>query len=205
MTAAALHDLSDREDRPSGKQPAKAAGLFLSGRACSDVPPPAGTDNGRPTPLSIVLFFLHAIFGLENVGLPEECFFVDLSPGPSRQIAALRAALSRHPRRYHIRRAQGRRPPACQRPLAAHLRISQITVETAYGQLAAEGYIHAVPRSGYFVQQLDALPRAVPPAPPAAAPAAAHEPQPRFDFKTIRRGHRLLPLFHLGQAVRVQS
>src|SRR5699024_8522173 len=61
---------------------------------------------------------------------------------------------------------------------------SQITVETAYGQLAAEGYIHAVPRSGYFVQQLDALPRAVPPAPPAAAPAAAHEPQPRFDFKT---------------------
>ena len=77
----------------------------------------------------------------------------------------------------------GDRLPA-KRPLAAHLRISQITVETAYGQLAAEGYIHAVPRSGYFVQQLDALPRAVPPAPPAAAPAAAHEPQPRFDFKT---------------------
>ncbi len=37
------------------------------------------------------------------------------------------------------------------RQLAAHLKISQITVETAYSQLLAEGYVISKPRRGYFV------------------------------------------------------
>ncbi|MCF7923611.1 MAG: PLP-dependent aminotransferase family protein [Candidatus Izimaplasma sp.] len=37
------------------------------------------------------------------------------------------------------------------RKLAQHLKISQTTVETAYMQLLAEGYIKSVPRVGYFV------------------------------------------------------
>lgn len=41
------------------------------------------------------------------------------------------------------------------RSLAQHLKISQITVETAYGQLLAEGYIKSKARSGYYVQQIE--------------------------------------------------
>ncbi|QLY39917.1 PLP-dependent aminotransferase family protein [Hujiaoplasma nucleasis] len=37
------------------------------------------------------------------------------------------------------------------RKLAAHLKISQTTIETAYMQLLAEGYIRSVPKVGYFV------------------------------------------------------
>ena len=58
---------------------------------------------------------------------------------------------------YHAVRADimsgalpgGTRLPS-KRQLAANLRVSQITVETAYGQLAAEGYIASAPRRGYF-------------------------------------------------------
>ncbi|MBC7959833.1 MAG: PLP-dependent aminotransferase family protein, partial [Vallitaleaceae bacterium] len=37
------------------------------------------------------------------------------------------------------------------RNLAEHLRISKTTVENAYGQLLAEGYIYSKPQKGYFV------------------------------------------------------
>ncbi len=37
------------------------------------------------------------------------------------------------------------------RRLAAHLLVSQNTVETAYGQLMAEGYIKSLPKKGYFI------------------------------------------------------
>lgn len=37
------------------------------------------------------------------------------------------------------------------RKLSAHLKISTVTVETAYAQLIAEGYLRTVPKSGYFV------------------------------------------------------
>lgn len=40
------------------------------------------------------------------------------------------------------------------RRLSEHLKISQITVETAYSQLVAEGYIYSKPRSGYYVEQI---------------------------------------------------
>ncbi len=40
------------------------------------------------------------------------------------------------------------------RRLAEHLKISQITVENAYSQLLAEGYIISKPRSGYYAEQI---------------------------------------------------
>lgn len=45
---------------------------------------------------------------------------------------------------------EGERLPS-KRALRTHLNVSQNTVETAYGMLAAEGYLHASPRRGYFV------------------------------------------------------
>ena len=44
--------------------------------------------------------------------------------------------------------AGGERLPS-KRQLSANLRVSQITVETAYAQLLAEGYIISEPRRGY--------------------------------------------------------
>lgn len=38
------------------------------------------------------------------------------------------------------------------RKLANHLQISQITVDAAYQQLMAEGYLRSVPRSGFYVE-----------------------------------------------------
>ena len=38
------------------------------------------------------------------------------------------------------------------RALADHLKISKVTVETAYAQLVAEGYIRSQEKVGYFVE-----------------------------------------------------
>ncbi len=40
------------------------------------------------------------------------------------------------------------------RALAKHLNISTITVENAYSQLVAEGYIYSVPRSGFYISEI---------------------------------------------------
>lgn len=59
----------------------------------------------------------------------------------------------------------GERLPS-KRALAEHLRVSVITVEGAYQQLEAEGYILARPRRGFFAAQVDRL------SPPPSAPPA---------------------------------
>ena len=46
------------------------------------------------------------------------------------------------------------------RPLAEHLQLSVITVENAYQQLEAEGYIYTRPKRGFFVSRVDRLPAA---------------------------------------------
>ena len=46
--------------------------------------------------------------------------------------------------------AGGEKLPS-RRALAEHLNVSKITVETAYAQLLAEGYVTARQRSGYYV------------------------------------------------------
>ena len=53
------------------------------------------------------------------------------------------------------------------RALAQNLEISKITVETAYNQLLAEGYIRAQEKVGYFVEAVER------PAPAMAEPASA--------------------------------
>ena len=80
--------------------------------------------------------------------------------------------------------AGGTRLPS-KRQLAANLRVSQITVETAYGQLLAEGYIVSEPRRGYFVQKQLAAP-AQAQAPKAAAPHPYTAPADdcKYDFRT---------------------
>lgn len=40
------------------------------------------------------------------------------------------------------------------RALAKHLNISTITVENAYSQLVAEGYIYSIPKSGFYVSDI---------------------------------------------------
>ncbi len=80
--------------------------------------------------------------------------------------------------------AGGTRLPS-KRQLAANLRVSQITVETAYGQLLAEGYIVSEPRRGYFVQKQLAVP-AQAQAPKVAAPHTHATPADdcKYDFRT---------------------
>ena len=41
------------------------------------------------------------------------------------------------------------------RALSAHLKVSVVTVEGAYGQLLAEGYIRSEPKRGFFVSPLE--------------------------------------------------
>ena len=64
------------------------------------------------------------------------------------------------------------------RALAQNLEISKITVEGAYGQLLAEGYIRAQEKVGYFVEDIPQA-RALPVA--AAAPAP-EEARPLLDL-----------------------
>ena len=55
------------------------------------------------------------------------------------------------------RLAAGERLPS-KRALAAHLKISVVTVEGAYNQLLAEGYLRSQPKRGFFVQAAEAAP-----------------------------------------------
>ena len=72
------------------------------------------------------------------------------------------------------------------RALSAHLKVSVVTVEGAYGQLLAEGYLRSEPKRGFFVSSLE--PTAPPPVtsttrreePPTAPTASV----PRYDFAT---------------------
>ena len=50
---------------------------------------------------------------------------------------------------------RGRLPST--RALARHMQISRSTVDMAYAQLTAEGYLEAVPCKGYYVAQIDEL------------------------------------------------
>ena len=69
------------------------------------------------------------------------------------------------------------------RAVCAHLHISQSTVETAYGMLAAEGYIRARPKSGYYVSAALYRPMSQQ-APPQKPAAPAPEEAVRYDFST---------------------
>lgn len=63
------------------------------------------------------------------------------------------------------------------RSLAEHLGVSLVTVEGAYAQLVAEGYVRSVPRTGYFA---------------CALPGPAH-PSERFDGGSAVNARRVEP------------
>lgn len=48
------------------------------------------------------------------------------------------------------------------RKLAAHLQVSQSTVENAYAQLIAEGYIDSVEKKGYYVRKIETITKKLP-------------------------------------------
>ena len=80
--------------------------------------------------------------------------------------------------------AAGERLPS-KRALAEHLRVSVITVEGAYQQLAAEGYLRSEPKRGFFVSPLERQAPAAAPAPPAA-PASPARPAWALDLRSNR-------------------
>ncbi|MBQ5748627.1 MAG: GntR family transcriptional regulator, partial [Oscillospiraceae bacterium] len=67
--------------------------------------------------------------------------------------------------------AGGEKLPS-KRQLAEHLSVSKITVETAYAQLLAEGYITSRQRAGYFVEHLPETDLPAAPLAEVQAPAA---------------------------------
>lgn len=77
------------------------------------------------------------------------------------------------------------------RALAEHLKISVVTVQTAYDQLLAEGYLRSVERSGYYVEAVEAIaPKRTPLKPEPITPA----PTPyAFDLRTNTVDPALFP------------
>lgn len=70
------------------------------------------------------------------------------------------------------------------RVFAKHLGVSVITVENAYAQLVAEGYLYSLPKRGYFVEKLTVSAPSVPR--PASKPATVPAEDPHYfaDFVT---------------------
>ena len=78
--------------------------------------------------------------------------------------------------------AEGDRLPS-KRALAEHLRISVITVENAYSQLEAEGYVRGESRRGFFVSRVE---RSLSPHAAPKIPPSPQEPDWRLDLKSNR-------------------
>lgn len=72
----------------------------------------------------------------------------------------------------------GQRLPS-RRTLAAHLGISLATVDSAYGQLEAEGYLLARPRSGFVVCAIGSAPA---PSAQSSAPVISPEREPELSL-----------------------
>lgn len=85
--------------------------------------------------------------------------------------------------------AAGERLPS-KRALAEHLRVSVITVEGAYQQLEAEGYLDARPRRGFFVSPVD---RRLPAAEGKPIPAEEPPRSWRLDLKSGRMDPSFFP------------
>ena len=87
----------------------------------------------------------------------------------------------------------GTRMPG-KRRLATELSVSVNTVDAAYQMLAAEGYLEARERSGFYVQEYLALPeRTESAAPPQPEAAPAPEQPVRYDLSTRGVDPELFP------------
>jgi GntR family transcriptional regulator/MocR family aminotransferase len=78
---------------------------------------------------------------------------------------------------------EGEKLPS-KRALCERLQISRSTVESAYEILAAEGYVEARPKSGYYVRPMLALEAAPRPAARVQRPAAPTPERIKYDFAT---------------------
>lgn len=94
--------------------------------------------------------------------------------------------------------AAGEKLPS-RRRLAEHLNVSVMTVEGAYRQLEAEGYLTARPRRGFFVSEVEkrAEPQAAPP-----LPAAEEARTWRLDLRSNRVDGRRFPVATWTRLVR---
>lgn len=70
------------------------------------------------------------------------------------------------------------------RSLSAHLKVSVVTVEGAYGQLLAEGYLRSEPKRGFFVAALEPSLTPAPPVPLREKTPPPPADAPRYDFAT---------------------
>ena len=77
--------------------------------------------------------------------------------------------------------AAGEKLPS-KRALAAHLEVSKITVEAAYAQLAAEGYILSREKVGYFVEAVQAQNAEPPRKSPAHSQTSVQIPAHKVDL-----------------------
>ena len=98
------------------------------------------------------------------------------------------------------RLAPGEKLPS-KRALAQHLEVSKVTVEGAYAQLIAEGYLRSEEKVGYFVEQADhspAAPLQIPQAEPARpvwpVDLTANAPATGFPFSVWMRLQRRVML-----------
>lgn len=87
------------------------------------------------------------------------------------------------------------------RSLAKNLCVSVITVENAYANLLAEGYIYSLPKSGYYVSRIEA-----PPAAPSVGengrPIAPPERVLRADMRSNGADASLFPLAQWSRITR---
>ncbi len=77
------------------------------------------------------------------------------------------------------------------RTLAAHLKVSVITVENAYSQLIAEGYIYSREKSGYFASEISSP--ALPPL-PEEKPVRAEKTDCYIDLYSSNASPELFPI-----------
>ena len=75
----------------------------------------------------------------------------------------------------------GEKLPA-KRTLAAELGVSVVTVQLAYEQLLAEGYIYSRERSGYYVEKIEVQPRKAESVASSNTARIAEKPQYMLDF-----------------------
>lgn len=79
------------------------------------------------------------------------------------------------------------------RAFAKNLGVSTITVENAYQQLLAEGYLYSLPRKGYFVAAISGEPAAAALEQPVPPPAAPEREEYFADFVTNSTNHANFP------------
>lgn len=79
---------------------------------------------------------------------------------------------------------KGQRLPS-KRKFSVHLKISQSTIENAYAQLSAEGYIYSLPKRGYFVNEFSGYHINSSPSVPHESFEPPHTPPSiQFDLRT---------------------